>query len=95
MAVIRARRRAVTALIAVVGLALLASVVATSARAQGPDRENLLVHGWTCVEFAPANRWLCFNPGVGRPFPGDPDPAPSYNFLGFDLTTRNSGTPGT
>jgi len=87
MAVIRARRRAVTALIAVVGLALLASVVATSARAQGPDRENLLVHGWTCVEFAPANRWSCFNPGVGRPFPGDPDPAPSYNFLGFDLTT--------
>ena len=22
---------------------------------------------------------MCFNPGVGRPFPGNPDPAPSYN----------------
>jgi hypothetical protein len=87
MAVISARRRAATALVAVVGLALLASVVAKPAQAQGPTRENLLVHGWTCVEFAPANRWSCFNPGVGRPFPGDPDPAPSYNFLGFDLTT--------
>jgi hypothetical protein len=87
MAVIRALRRAVTALTAVVGLALLASVVATSAQAQGPTRENLVAHGWTCVEFAPANRWSCFNPGVGRPFPGDPNPAPSYNVLGFDLTT--------
>ncbi len=87
MAVTSARRRAVTALIAVVGLALLASLVATSAQAQGPTRENLLAHGWTCVEFAPANRWSCFDPGVGRPFPGNPDPAPSYIFVGFDLTT--------
>lgn len=85
MAVILARRRAVTALI-VVGLALLPSV-ATPAQAQGPTRENLSAHGWTCVEFAPANRWSCFNPGLGRPFPGNPDPAPSYTFLGFDLTT--------
>ena len=87
MAVTSGRRRAVTALIAAMGLALLASLVATAAHAQGPTRENLVAHGWTCVEFAPANRWSCFNPGVGRPFPGDPDPAPSYNFLGFDLTT--------
>ena len=81
------RRRALTAFIAVVGLALFVSLVATSAQAQGPTRETLLAQGWACVEFAPANRWSCFNPGVGRPFPGDPDPAPSYNFLGFDLTT--------
>ena len=87
MAVTRGRRRAVITLIAAVALALVASVVATSAQAQGPTRENLLTHGWTCVEFAPANRWSCFDPGVGRPFPGNPDPAPSYNFLGFDLTT--------
>jgi hypothetical protein len=86
MAVIGARRRAVTALIAVAGLALLASV-ATSALAQGPTRGNLQAHGWTCVEFAPANRWSCFDPGVGRPFPGVLDPVPSHNFLGFDLTT--------
>ena len=86
MAVTSAGRRAVTALIAVAGLSLLTSLVAT-AQAQGATRENLQAHGWTCVEFAPANRWSCFNPGVGRPFPANPDPAPSYNFLGFDLTT--------
>jgi len=86
MAVFSARRYVVTALFAVVGLALFASV-ATPAQAQGPTRENLQAHGWSCVEFAPANRWSCFNPGVGRPFPGNPDPAPSYNFLGIDLTT--------
>ena len=86
MAVISARRRAVTALIAIAALALLASM-ATPAQAQGPTRENLQAHGWTCVEFVPANRWSCFNLGVGRPFPGNPDPAPSYNFLGVDLTT--------
>jgi hypothetical protein len=85
MPVIRARHRVSTALAAVVGLVLCASVVATSARAQGPSRENLVAQGWTCI--APANRWSCFNPGVGRPFPGDPDPAPSYQFLSFDLTT--------
>lgn len=81
------RRRALRALTVIVGLALLASLVATSAQAQGSTRENLVTHGWTCVEFAPAKRWSCFNPGLGRPFPGDPDPAPSYNFLGFDLAT--------
>ena len=84
MGVNRGRRRG---LVAVVGLALLASLAATSARAQGPTRENLVAHGWTCVEFVPANRWSCFNPGVGRPFPGNPDPAPSYNFVGLDLAT--------
>ena len=84
MGVTRRRRRG---LVAVAGLALLASVAAGAAQAQGPTRENLIVHGWTCVEFAPANRWSCFNPGVGRPFPGNPDPAPSYNFIGLDRTT--------
>lgn len=87
MAVIGARRRAVTWLIAVAGVALLASLVATPAQAQGANRESLQAHGWICVEFAPANRWSCFNPGLGRPFPGNPDPPPSYTFLGFDLTT--------
>ena len=57
MAVTSARRRAVTALIAVAGLALLTSLVAT-AQAQGQTRENLQAHGWTCVEFAPANRLI-------------------------------------
>lgn len=70
-----------TATVAVVGGA------ATTARADGLTRQQLEAHGWTCVPFAPANRWSCFNPGTGRPFPGNPDPAPSYAFLGFDQTT--------
>jgi hypothetical protein len=81
------RRCVLTALVLAVGLASLVALVATSARAEPLNREKLIAHGWTCVEFAPANRWSCFDPGVGRPFPGNPDPAPSYNFLGFDRTT--------
>jgi hypothetical protein len=55
---------------------------------EGVSRANLLAHGWICVEFLPANRWSCFNPGLGRPFPGNPDPRPTYNFVAFD---RSSG----
>jgi len=53
----------------------------------GPTRANLVAHGWTCVEFLPANKWSCFNPGTGRPFPGNPDPRPSYTFLAFDRSS--------
>ena len=55
--------------------------------AQGVTKEQLEAHGWTCVPFAPAQRFSCFNPGQGRPSPGNPDPRPSYTFLGFDTTT--------
>lgn len=68
---------------AVAGAALAASAVA----APGPQRQQLEAQGWTCVEFLPANRWSCFNPGLGRPIPGSSDPRPSYTFLGFDRTT--------
>lgn len=57
------------------------------AQADGVTRDQLEAHGWVCVPFAPANRYSCFEPGVGRPFPGNPDPAASYNFVGFDQTT--------
>jgi len=36
-----------------------------------------------CVPFAPAARYSCFNAGLGRPFPDNPDPRPSYSFLAF------------
>ena len=87
MATRSTRRHALAALVLAVGLALLAALAAGSANAQGVTREQLDTHGWTCVEFIPLNRWSCFNPGVGRPFPGNPDPAPSYNALAFDRTT--------
>jgi len=68
-------------------LALAHGVGASTSAAAGLSREQLEAHTWTCVPFAPANRWSCFNDGAGRPFPGNPDPAPSYSFLAFDMTS--------
>ena len=79
--------RPIAVLLALAAVVALSGSLVTPATAQGVTREQLEAHGWTCVEFLPANRWSCFDPGVGRPFPGNPDPAPSYNFLGFDRTT--------
>jgi hypothetical protein len=68
-------------------LVAVAGAFASPAQAEGVTREKLEAQGWVCVPFAPANRSSCFNPGLGRPFPGNPDPRPSYSFLAFDLTT--------
>jgi hypothetical protein len=83
----RGRRASAIATLTLAAAAALAGVLASSARGEGVTREKLDAHGWTCVEFLPANRWSCFNPGTGRPIPGDPDPKPSYSFLGFDRTS--------
>jgi len=77
--------RTMAALLTLTGVAALAATFATPA--QAVTREQLEASGWTCVPFAPANRYSCFNPGLGRPFPGNPDPQPSYSFLAFDLTS--------
>ena len=80
-------RRAIAALLTVAGMLALLGMLAIPSGAAGVTREKLEAQGWTCVEFLPANRWSCFNPGTGRPFPGNPDPRPSYTFLGFDRTS--------
>jgi hypothetical protein len=80
-------RHGVVGLLVVAATLALLAALASSARAGGVTREKLEAQGWTCVEFLPANRWSCFNPGLGRPFPGNPDPRPSYTFLGFDRTS--------
>ena len=77
-------RRIAAALLASLTAVGVAAILATSAWAGGVTREQLESHGWTC--FVPPLRpdlVECFDPGVGRPFPGNPDPRPSYNFLGF------------
>lgn len=81
------RRRAIVAVVALAGAFALVGARATTAPADSVTREKLEAQGWTCVEFLPANRWSCFNQGTGRPFPGNPDPRPSYTFLGFDRTS--------
>ena len=81
------RWRTIVALLAVVGVAAFVGVLAAPGQAEGVTREQLEAQGWTCVPFLPANRFSCFNPGLGRPFPGNPDPPPSYSFLAFDLSS--------
>ena len=59
----------------IVSAAMLAALLLTStANAEPVSADKLTANGWTCVPFAPANRTSCFNPGHGRPFPGNPDP---------------------
>jgi hypothetical protein len=81
------RCRAIVELLAVAAVLTVAGMVATPAHGDGVSRTKLEAQGWTCVPFAPANRYSCFNPGLGRPFPGNPDPRPSYSFLAFDMTS--------
>jgi hypothetical protein len=81
------RWRPFAALLTLAGGMALAGAAVAPAHATGVSRQQLEGHGWVCVPFAPANRYSCFPPGVGRPFPGNPDPAPEYNFVGFDQTT--------
>jgi hypothetical protein len=86
----RGSRRRSSAWSTLLGLTMVAASLAAvpaGVAAQGLDRTQLLDAGWSCVEFLPANRWSCFNDGLGRPFPGNPDPRPSYTFLAFDRTS--------
>jgi hypothetical protein len=80
------RRRSVAAvLVASLLTAGLAAILATSAWARGVTHEQLEAHGWTCFVPPPSpNLVECLPPGLGRPFPGNPDPPPSYSFLMFD-----------
>lgn len=87
MVTAKKRPRSALAILLVAGVFGIIGVTASTAQADGVTRDQLETHGWVCVPFAPANRDSCFEPGVGRPFPGNPDPAPSYNFVGFDATT--------
>jgi hypothetical protein len=78
---------AVAALLALTAALALAGAATSAAHAQGLTRQQLEAQGWTCVPFPfpPATpiRHSCFNPGQGRPIPGQPDPPPSYTFLAF------------
>lgn len=74
-----------------IGAVLSAGVIgvfAATAEAGGLTPEKLTDQGWTCAVTPPfviPPRIACGNPGLGRPFPGNPDPAPAYNLVTFDL----------
>jgi len=86
MALTKGKSRIVLLLAA--GLACLAGLLSTSAQAQGVTPDQLAARGWTCFTPPTVPDWtVCFNPGLGRPFPGNPDPRPSYTFLAFDAAS--------
>ena len=66
-------------------VAVAAAALAGPAQAGGLTPETLSAAGWTCFQapVGPPNI-ICANPGVGRPFPGNPDPAPKYTLVVFD-----------
>lgn len=81
-------RLVATAVVIAATAAVAAGLTAPAAASDGVTSTKLAAAGWTCfVPPSAPNRIACFNPGVGRPFPNNPDPAPSYHFLGFDLAT--------
>jgi len=72
-----------------------AGATAQSARAEGLTPEALAAAGWDCFQTPPfivPPRIVCANPGRGRPFPGNPDPAPAYTIPTFDLSGTYLGT---
>jgi hypothetical protein len=75
-----------------VGAIALAAMVATPAWGKGPTPDQLTKAGWTCFQ-PPVSppRIVCANPGLGRPFPGNPDPPPSYTLSLFDLAGNYLG----
>jgi hypothetical protein len=84
----RAIARLVATALVITATAVAATLTAPVAAAEGVTSTKLADAGWTCfVPPSAPGRLVCFNPGVGRPFPGNPDPAPTYHFLGFDRIT--------
>jgi hypothetical protein len=79
-------------LAAAVGAIAVAAVLAVPARAGGPSPDNLAAAGWTCFQ-PPVSPpvIVCANPGLGRPFPGNPDPPPAYTLMRFALDGTSLG----
>jgi hypothetical protein len=79
------RHRSIVALVLAAALSALA---VSSASAGGLTPAQLQEHGWTCIVPPPfPDQIACFDPGRGRPFPGNPDPAPSYDSKVFNRAT--------
>jgi hypothetical protein len=80
--------RPLGALLTLSVVAALASATTPPAKAEGVTPEALAAAGWDCFltpPFVVPPRIVCANPGLGRPFPGNPDPPPAYTLPTFDL----------
>ena len=78
------RLRAIGWLVAALAI-VAAGSTSSAAASNGLTPETLANAGWTCF-IAPVGPPLtiCANPGIGRPFPGNPDPPPKYTLVRFD-----------
>jgi hypothetical protein len=88
MTTTRRASRSLSALVIIVSIVAFANVSASTARAAGHTPQQLADQGWSC--FTPPPRpdlVACYNPGQGRPLPGNPDPAPTYNVHTFSSST--------
>ena len=75
-------------------LAAVAAVLPTAAAAT-PSPTKLAEQGWDCAltpPFVVPTRIACGTPGTGRPFPGNPDPRPTYRLWLFSLAGELVGT---
>jgi hypothetical protein len=76
------RLRTIAMLVTLV-TALFVGAVGT-AHAQGIAPQQLDSHNWTCYVPPPRpDLIVCYNHGLGRPSPTDPDPAPAYSLIAF------------
>jgi hypothetical protein len=68
------------------GVIVVAAMLAAPAQGGGPTSEQLSAAGWTCFQPPVSPPFIvCANPGLGRPFPGNPDPPPAYTLMRFAL----------
>lgn len=83
-----------TALATAAGAIAIALVLSLPAHASGPTPAALAAAGWDCFQTPPfvvPPRIVCANPGLGRPFPGNPDPPPAYTLPTWDLSGNYLG----
>jgi hypothetical protein len=82
------RLRALGVILTLATTVAFVGATSKSAQAQGVTPETLAAAGWDCFQTPPnivPPRIVCANPGLGRPFPGNPDPPPAYTLPTFDL----------
>jgi hypothetical protein len=82
------RLRALGVILTLATTVAFVGATSKSAQAQGVTPEALAAAGWDCFQTPPnivPPRNVCANPGLGRPFPGNPDPPSAYTLPTFDL----------
>lgn len=84
----RTRTQTSRILVAMAGALLAIGALVPAAGAAGPSPAQLGDAGWTCFTPPPRPDLIaCYNPGLGRPLPGDPSPSPANSVMTFSSAT--------